>query len=293
MSAAKRPSVLVPLDGSALAATALPVARALAALLDATLHVAHVTPEALSPREARGRLALSPDDLRGTVLNTLGGDPGAAIVRLAEEIEAQLIVLSRRTATAESGVRLGRVAEHVLRAARCPIVLVPPDRGLVPWSLREVLLPQDGTPAMAGAVSLAGMLAGRAGSSLVVLHVIAPGVERPREEGTLSVPRYVDQPQHEWPAWSREFLARTTCLCPLPEGDRLRFVLAEGDAGEEIARFARALQVDLVVLGWQGALEPARAKTLRIAIVRSPCPVLVMRSSGAECSEACWWKPDR
>jgi nucleotide-binding universal stress UspA family protein len=112
-------------------------------------------------------------------------------------------------------------------------------------------------------------------AELVVLHVATPGSTRPTEPGTFVSPRYVDQPQHEWPAWGQEFLRRLCACGDARPGTKIRLSVAEGEAGSAIVEHAR--QSDLVVLGWRGVLEPGRAQTMRQVIRDTMCPVMVLR----------------
>jgi nucleotide-binding universal stress UspA family protein len=88
-------------------------------------------------------------------------------------------------------------------------------------------------------------------------------------------PRYVDQPQHEWPAWAQEFLDRLRAVGGARDEVEIRLAVAQGQAGEAILDFAR--QSDLIVLGWRGVLEPDRARTMRRVIRDTICPVIVFR----------------
>lgn len=54
------------------------------------------------------------------------GDPGQALVAMAREAELDLLILYRCQASAGSGLRLGRVAEYVLRNASCDVLILPP-----------------------------------------------------------------------------------------------------------------------------------------------------------------------
>jgi nucleotide-binding universal stress UspA family protein len=117
--------------------------------------------------------------------------------------------------------------------------------------------------------------ASMAAAELLVLHVATPGAERPTEPGTLVSPRYVDQPQHEWPAWWQEFLDRLRAVGGARDGVDIRLAVARGEAGSAIVDFAQ--QSDLVVLGWRGVLEPDRARTMRRVIRDTNCPVIVFR----------------
>jgi nucleotide-binding universal stress UspA family protein len=254
-------TVLVPLDGSVHATAAVPVARRLAELFDATLAVLHVSDQALASAALVERMKLSSQDVRGLVV----------------ERHAALIVMCPQTRTDARPRVFGSVAEAVLRAALCPVVLVPPTRGHRDWALKQLLLPHDGTPTSAATIGPATQLASIAAAKLVVLHVATAGTERPTEPGTLVSPRYVDQPQHEWPAWAQEFLDRLRAIGRARDGVDIRLALAQGEAGSAIVDFARQNAIDLIVLGWRGALEPDRARTMRRVIREAICPVIVFR----------------
>ncbi len=270
-------TIVVPIDGSVHALVALPVAKGLAEILGATLHVVHVAERILPPRELLPRLGLTPEQLRGSVIDQAAGRPAEGIVRLARHLHSVLIVMCTHTGVEEPVGELGPIAREVIRDAPCPVVLVRPERGLRSWALQRVLLPHDGTPTTAAAIGPAADLAHRAKAELLVLHVAAPGAPRPAEQGTFAAPRYLDQPQHEWPAWTREFLARMRSLGHPPEAVKMRLSLASGDPGAEIVRFAEARNADLIVLGWRGHLEAERAATIKAVVQDAPCPVLILR----------------
>jgi nucleotide-binding universal stress UspA family protein len=268
-------TVLVPLDGSAHATAAIPVARGLAELLHATVAVLHVSDDALVPSALIERMKLSSEDLHGLVVERRPGAAAAVIVQEAAKRHTTMIVMCPQIRTDVRSRTLGSVAAAVLRAAPCPVVLVPPARGSKGWALRRLLVPHDGTPTSAATIGPATDFASIAAAELVVLHVATPGAERPTEPGTLVSPRYVDQPQHEWPAWGQEFLDRLRAVGGVKDGAGIRLAVAQGDAGAAILDFAQ--QSDLVVLGWRGALEPDRARTMKRVIRDSLCPVIVFR----------------
>ena len=151
-------TVLVPLDGSVQATTAVPVARELGELYHATVAVFHVTDDALASAALVDRMSLSSEDVRGLVVERSPGAAAVAIVREAAEREAALIVMCPRTRTDRGAPDFGTVAEAVLRAAPCPVVLVPPTRGRGHWALRRLLLPHDGTPTSAAVIGRATQL---------------------------------------------------------------------------------------------------------------------------------------
>ncbi len=53
------------------------------------------------------------------------GDPATQIVDIAMAVEADLVVIGRRGLTPAGELFLGSVSQHVLHAARCPVMIVP------------------------------------------------------------------------------------------------------------------------------------------------------------------------
>ena len=273
MTSAK--TVLVPLDGSVHATAAIPVARGFGELLNATVALLHVSDDALTPAALVERMRLSGEDVPGLIVEHRPGAAAAEIVKAAGERHAAMIVMCPQIRTDLRWRALGSVAAAVLRAAPCPVVLVPSARGRKRWELHRLLVPHDGTPTSAATIGPATDLALKAAAELVVLHVATSGAVTPTEPGTLVSPRYIDQPQHEWPAWAQEFLARLCAVGGARGGTEMRLAVAQGDAGAAIVDFAR--QSDLIVLGWRGVLEPDRARTMQRVIRDTTCPVIVFR----------------
>lgn len=105
------------------------------------LHVLHVLRE-LSPLEPgemwetvneQTRTKHAEHKLRETLSNPayqevtieiLFGDPGHAIARRAQELEADMIVLPSHGRTGLSHLLIGSVAERVVRLAHCPVLVL-------------------------------------------------------------------------------------------------------------------------------------------------------------------------
>lgn len=140
--------ILVPLDYSQHSDEALAVAEDLAEQLGAELHLVHafeipvpiVTPyEVAIPenyiepvrQEATRRLEQAREKVaaRGLAVKAhLTESPAAsAIVRVAEEIDADLIVMGTRGNTGLKHLLLGSVAERTLRTAPCSVLTVKSD----------------------------------------------------------------------------------------------------------------------------------------------------------------------
>ncbi|HXG61855.1 MAG TPA: universal stress protein [Planctomycetota bacterium] len=268
----KAEAVCIPLERAEDGALALPVARSLARLAGAPVHFLHVAPEEVPLEEVRRRLGLTAEMLSGAMLEVAVGDPGEEILRAAEAREGTLIVAALRVRSEP-----GPVVLRLLGASSVPVVLVPAGRSWTGWALRRLLLPMDGAPASAAALCPVIELAAAARAAVEFLHVSGGRASGRREAGALTAPRYVDQPQHEWPQWASEFMERLHCLCRIPEGLTVRFHLATGEAGEAILRRAVEEGADLIGLSWRGTPAAGRAETFREVVRRAPCPLAVLR----------------
>lgn len=271
-----KPIILVPLDGSMHALDALPIARTLAGITHATIHVLHIGERKLPPTELMEKLGLSESALHGSVLDQRSGDPGEQISRASREWKDATIVMCTHAGSPSIAGALGRAAARVLLDAACPVVLVRPERGMRPWELHDVLVAHDGTPSTSACICPAAELTRRAGARLSVLHVAAAAAKPAEEPGTLATPRYVDQRQHEWPAWANEFTERFAHSCPVDPAT-LRLALATGEPGAAVVHYAAEHSIDLIVLAWRGSLEHERAAVVKAALKDAPCPIMVLR----------------
>jgi nucleotide-binding universal stress UspA family protein len=275
-----RPAVVVAFDGSPAAATALPLARIVAGQLGAPVEILHVAP---TPRPAPDILKLLPNEPEADSavrLRWAVGEPVAGILEVVSDPGVELVVLTTHGRVIQSDGYLGRVAEAVIANTPHPVLLVRPEAApsgpaLVP--LERLLLPLDGTPKTATALQPATSLAGRLGASIDLLYVASTDQAPARERGAIHPSRYVDQPHHEWPHWSKEVVDRLcTCLAQCPASVPVQVYLAQGSIGPEIARFAREHRVDAIVLVRRSRLQPGRAPILRSVLELTPCPVLLV-----------------
>ncbi|MGC2823410.1 MAG: universal stress protein [Pseudolabrys sp.] len=269
------PVILVPLDGSKQALSALPVAKVLGEIERAAIHILYIGDHELAAEELRSRLGRNALVLDGFTIDARVGTPAVEILQVAGEMKPRVIVMCKHSGT-ERGKMLGRTAMKVLHDAPCPVVLVPPERGATPWHLHHVLVPHDGTPTTSAALLPAAELAEHGRAELLVVHV-TDSRTAPAEAGSLTTPRYVDQPQHEWPAWTSEFLNRLACICPLGHL-HVRIILAHGDIAAEILRLSKKQSTDLIVLAWRGIWEAPRAATMKDILREAHCPIMVVRT---------------
>lgn len=266
--------ILVATEGGPAANAALPVARTIAGVLGARLGLVHVSEAAPSRPALLERLRLDPAEVEDVrlVARVARGPAAGAIAAVAVDERAELVVMSAHTRPS-ARLGLGRVSLGVVLRAPCPVMLVPP-RASAGWSPRRLLLPQDGSPETAQALEPVARFAARAGAALLVLHV--PGAA-PGGPGSMSGPQYLDQPQLEWSAFGREFLARVRSLGRLPPELRLRLAVATGDPGRAIVERAHTERSDVVVLPWRGRITRGHSRIFQAVMRGAPCPVLVLR----------------
>jgi nucleotide-binding universal stress UspA family protein len=275
-------TIIVAWDGSRSSATTFPLASILAAQLHARVEILHVlTPEA-SGEDARTTLRdIGTNGLDLADLRLEGGGVAQAILAAAEAPQVELVILTTHVTSIDEGRHLGGVAEAVAADSSKPVLLVRPEAPLAPRELQHLLLPVDGTPGTAWALAPATELAKRLGAAVDLLYVAGERSQAPAERGSIGAPRYVDQPQHEWPDWAGEVGERlAVCCASAPAEVRVQAFLAQGDISSEIEKFAIDHASDAIVLVRRSHLQPGRARTLRAVLERAPCPVLILSGPG-------------
>jgi len=277
----QRPTVLLALDGSPAAATAVPLARTVADQLGAAVEILHVAGDERPDPDLWQRLHVELQPGEALQIRSHAGEPASAIVRAARAPGVDLVVLTTHGRVVEPGRSLGRVAQAVIAHTTAPVLLVRPEAIEAADSprapVRRLLLPLDGTPTTSTALRPAIDLAGRLGASVDLLYVASADEVSAHEPGSIGAPRYVDQPQHEWPAWADRVISHlSVCLGGRPEGLSIQVYLVAGHVAEEIARFATEHHSDAIVLVRRSHLEVGRARVLRAVLDRTPCPVLMV-----------------
>jgi nucleotide-binding universal stress UspA family protein len=277
--------ILSPTDFSHFSERALAYAVALADRRETVLTLLHVVPPTIPPTpalpfpltpqlEARARQAAldslarfaKPARLAGieTELEVREGSIAGHIVKLADVLSADLVVMGTHGAGGSEGDRLGSVAEEVLSRVRCPMLTVPRalrEHGTArPGRLETILCPLDFADPTARALRIAASLAREKGARLLLLHVL---------EG--------------WAEDDYEGRARLASALGPEDRAALRTeeMLAAGKPYLEILRLATERAADLVVMGVHGRrrtdlwrLGSSAQHVVRGAI----CPVLTVRS---------------
>jgi nucleotide-binding universal stress UspA family protein len=279
--------ILCPIDLSDTSLRALSQACALSRWYDAPLTALLVEAPSLadaSPREVwRGQMQAFAKRVASDTEIDYEVEESAhvpdAIVGRARALPAELIVMGSRGRSGLKGALLGSVAERVLRAAPCPVMVVPP-HDTVPTStasFKHLVCPVDFSESSVQALTWALSLAEEADARLSLLHV----QEVPPE----LLARALDSGANldEVHAASRaDALARLRSL--VPEGATrycsIDTAATSGAAGREILKFAEDHHADLIVMGARGHNAIDRfffgSKTQEV-VRRATCPVFTVR----------------
>ncbi|MDI1478248.1 universal stress protein [Polyangium sp. y55x31] len=272
----KRQRVLVALNSADAAAShaAIAMGRLVARTLHEPLHGIFVSETKVAPGELSRLLGLSPHALDGVVLDVEAGDPVERIVAFTEAHPTAFVIVGAENRE-RGGLGVGELAAHTIERSHAPVIVVRPEERV---SLARILVPLDGTPSTASALEPAGDLARRAGASLDIVLVGEAQHGPHLEPGAMGAPQYVDQPHHEWPAFSAEFVHRfLKTIGHCPEAVPTRFFLGAGAPADEILRFADTLGVDLTVLVWHGLRSEEHGAVFERVLRKATCPVLVLR----------------
>ncbi len=263
-----RRRIIAAIDGADLSLRVLATAAAAAPMFDASVEAVHVVEtanEAARARQLAAEAGVPLHVLTGPVLATLTAhvtSPGVAVVVVG----------------ASTGRRadrpLGRHALALIAAARRPLIIVPIGAE-VGGALHRILIPLDASSMTGEALHEAVELARAADVELMALHVHAYH----------TLPMFTDQPQHEVPAWSDEFLRRYwPGSTPFP-----KLLHRVGVPAAEIMKALDEEGADLLVLAWGQDLSPGRSRVVGRALRVSRTPVLLLPVG---CGDAAVEHPD-
>lgn len=319
-AAAPRPagfrSVLVCLDRSPAAEAALPLALHLARLDDASVILCHVLEPPPEATEARATDALDWEIARREAYAYLGaiaqrlsdgglriaprvveGLPAQGIAAAAEEIGADLVVVSRFGAGGRDEWHIGDTAQKILALARSGVLVVPPDAPEPPPRVppRRILVPLDGSLRGESVLPAALRLARSNDADLVLAHVLAD----PVRTAVLQDPEDLTLAQ----ALADRLIARAGAYLD-GVASQLRRAGAHAttavsraiDHREGLVTLASAQQVDLVVLTAHGAVCNPRRRFGSVAahlIAHGGAPVLVIQDLPLQAHPAAAGDPTR
>ena len=294
--------ILVPLDLSPASMKALDYAVSLAKQFRAAIHLVHVyPPDEASSVPGAGHLLLQSakaiqrineeltgihrkhvDPFRPENCHIRNGRPHHEIIRLARDIDADLIVLATRGHSGLKHLLLGSTAERVVRDAPCPVLVARKRKQKSKatrkeFAIRTILVPVDFSTCSLAGTEYAAFLAKSFHATLRILHVTYPYIDYVFvDRAGVRLSSLVEAVQE----------AARIEMDALKQMDFLRGVpvqteILAGHATEEICNAAGQPDVDLIVISTHGRTGFKHAVIGSVAehVVRyAECSVLVVPS---------------
>jgi nucleotide-binding universal stress UspA family protein len=292
--------LLVPLDGSRLAEAALPAVAHLSETLGAWVTFVHIV-ERDAPQAIHGERHLSDPAEASTYLNEVAArvfssgvrveqhvhttaveDVARNIVEHANELDPDLIVMCTH---GRGGLRtwlLGSIAQQVIALGPTPVLLIQPDGAAATpgFACRRLLVPLDGDTDHEQGLVVAAGLARACAADLHLLMVVPTLSTLAGERG--AVARLLPGATSAWLDMSEE-TARAhlhqNAIDLQASGLPATTEVSRDDPAGAIARTARRVQADLVVVGthgrsgidafWSGSVAAQVSR-------RSPIPMLLV-----------------
>jgi nucleotide-binding universal stress UspA family protein len=309
-------TLLIPLDGSALAEQSLGQAAAIARATRAGIDVVTVhQPRARDGYGAAPRDDRSWDDEHryletvaselaagGSIRvshSMLNGDPEEMISRRAADIEADLIVITSHGRTGFSRTWFGSVADGLVRRGPAPVLILRPIAGDARKSaahhlFNHILVPLDGSPLAAEILPTAIDLARCSGARITLLGVVQPMLASPYDPTGLLPFSVVLRDETVTTALVEDAIKDLNTLSARLAADGVDSVDAHVVIAENVANgiveFARSHDVDVVAISTHGrgtsryfvgsvADKVLRASGLPILLRRSVPAVAAPRSA--------------
>ncbi len=213
------------------------------------------------------------------------GIPSQVIVRTAEELDTDLIVLGTRGLSGLEHLLVGSTAERVIRSSPCPVLAVhaqqaPPghepvrERSPSTLKVQSILVPVDFSDCSLDALEFAIFVAGLHKAAMTILHV-----PEPITFGIDFTLRHVEE-RREWRRRTETWLSDIAKLLA-GQGLATETRLITGQAADTILSCARDSQVDLIVMGTHGRRGLSHAFTgsvMEAVLRRAASPVLAVKS---------------
>jgi nucleotide-binding universal stress UspA family protein len=296
--------ILVPLDGSAMAETALAAVEALRKTFDSTITLIHL-PEADGPREVHGQRHLSGGSEAGDYLAEVAArafPPGAkvdfhvheaevsdlprSLAEHAAELCQDLVVLCVHGSGGLERLFEGNLGQRIMRHQTAPVLLLraetPP---FLPF--RRILLALDGRSEHEQSFSLTREFAAATGAAVDLASIVPTRSTLKggqRAAGLLSPSAMRESLRLSEESVDAYLAERATKLAE--KGIAVDTVRRKGDPARQLARVAAELGSDLLVLGTHGragsqAFWAESAAARIIAAVR--LPALLVPSEKGSC----------
>jgi nucleotide-binding universal stress UspA family protein len=293
--------ILVPLDGSRQAESALPAAEALRKQFGSVITLIHLL-EKDAPAAVHGEHHLQNESEAGDYLEEVartrfppearverhvhsGGvaDVPAGLIEHSKELGQDLVVICVHGKGGLDRMLAGNIAERVIGQQEVPVLLVRPEAaGAAGAGFRRILTALDGEPSHEQSLPLAASLAGKTGAELLLVTVVptrltlravnrAAGIFLPA-----ATSEYLELSKESAGAYLED-RARSAAAA----GVAVSTLVVRGSPAVRIARIAAERGSDLIVLGTHGRAGTkafwAESVTARI-VEKTKIPILLVPS---------------
>jgi nucleotide-binding universal stress UspA family protein len=292
--------LLVPLDGSQLAESALPAAEYIAQTLKIPVTLVHII-EKDPPQAIHGEAHLSSEPEAKTYLDRIARtfpagtevdthihtravkDVAQSIVSHVDELESDLIVMCTHGSGGLRHMLFGNIAQQVINLGKTPVLLIQPRESQVPpeFKCQRMLVPLDGDPEHEHGLLIAAGLAQACNASIHLIMVVAT-------LGTISGKRS---------ATARFLPGATALLLDFTQEGGLGYLknhetrlqvdglavsgnVQRGDPAKVIEQTAKETRADLIVMGthgkthmdafWSGSVTPQVSRSTRLPLLLVP-----------------------
>jgi nucleotide-binding universal stress UspA family protein len=263
--------LLVPLDGSQMAETTLPVAALLSQKLSAVVTLIHII-EQDAPQEIHGERHLTNEVEATRYLDAIATghfasgaanshvhtekvqDVSRSIAEHSGELAPDLIVMCSHGEGGLHDFMVGSIAQQVIGRGKTPILLVHPEHGIdQELGIKKILVALDGDPQHDASLPVAAELARGLGASLHLLTVVHTLGTLPGERAATgwllpgATRAMLDMDEES----AREHLEQLAVQWR-KDGLPVKTQVLRGDPAQQIVACAAEQQVDLIALATHG-----------------------------------------
>jgi len=294
-------NILVPLDGSQMAQSVLPMAAYLAGHFHSKVILIHVI-EKNAPASVHGESHLRNPEEAHEYLNGLArshfdadisveahvhleetDNVARSIVEHVAEFDSDIIILCTHGQPTVSSKIFGSIAQKVITAGKAPVLIIPSGRsGEAEFSgIKKIMVPLDGNPQHESGAAMAATLGPvlQANINLVLaiptLETLGDGLAAP----TRFLPRASYAMLEMTEPAAEEYLEKQIEMFE-SRGLKAESGIYRGDPAEVILEAAQAWPADLIIMGthgtskaeafWEGSLTPTICRRCNIPVLLAP-----------------------
>lgn len=176
------------------------------------------------------------------------GHPAEEIIRTADKIGADLVVIGAKGLTGNRLFKLGSVSQRVVKYASCSVLLAQPSGEPNGHRIDKVLLATDGSEYAFAAVEFLSSFSLKDSAEVVILHVIHKDHRLiPHSRST----QLALEQLHQLKLENAERMIEDT-KSHMATGLKTTTLIREGDPAEQILKVSSEISADLIVMGSKG-----------------------------------------